>query len=130
MANCERSDCKGWAKHGSRFCASHDPNTRHAGGAPAGNINGLLGGLAALFSEEERDALESFTPGRLNSEIAVLRVILIRSLHEDNRDRVIATTNALVKAEQVQHRISGNQASDLIGAMETVLAELGVGDGK
>ncbi|PZS05848.1 MAG: hypothetical protein DLM69_00610, partial [Candidatus Chloroheliales bacterium] len=86
-------------------------------------------GLAALYTEEEQDALTAFgSIGNLSGEIEALRVLLMRNFREDNREQVIATVNALVRAEVARHRLSGKQASGLLKAIDAVLTELGVGE--
>ncbi len=125
MPNCAKQGCRSSAKRGAIFCAAHiaPPPTELTTRA-----SGSGRGLTALYTEEEQDALATFGRiGDLSGEIEALRVLLLRNFREDNREQVIATVNALVRAEVARHRLSGKQADGLLKAIDTVLAELGVG---
>ncbi len=125
MPNCVKQGCRSRAKRGEIFCAAH-------AAAPPNEIATQVStggqGLGALYTADEQDALAAFGRiGNLNSEIEALRVLLVRNFREDNREQVIATVNALVRAEVAHHRLSGKQADGLLKAIDAVLAELGVG---
>ena len=127
MSNCAKQGCRGRAKRGAIFCATHIAPSDES----AANTRGAGLGLTALYTEEEQDALAVFGRiGDLSSEIEALRVLLLRNFREDNREQVIATVNALVRAEVARHRLSGKQADGLLKAIDAVLAELGVGEAK
>jgi hypothetical protein len=126
MSNCAKRDCLTRAKRGAIFCSVHEGDI--AGAAVMGeNLRGR--GLTALYTEDEQNALTAFgSIGDLSGEIEALRVLLLRNFREDNREQVIATVNALVRAEVARHRLSGKQAAGLLKAIDAVLAELGVGE--
>ena len=124
MSNCAKQGCRSSAKRGAIFCAAHIAPPDQL----ATNPSGPGRGLTALYTEEEQDALAVFGRiGDLSGEIEALRVLLLRNFREDNREQVIATVNALVRAELARHRLSGKQADGLLKAIDAVLAELGVG---
>lgn len=129
-AMCAKAGCRAKAMNSSIFCTNHDPITRQKMGASRGNIGYWINNLTSLFTDEEQDTLTTRFGPALDMEIAALRVLLLRSFSEDNRERVIATVNALVKAATAQHRLKGDQANDLVSAIDRVLAELGVGEGE
>lgn len=129
MTRCAKPGCKSTTLvRGSVFCAPHDPDKQHTGGAPIGNTNALKHGLYSLYTPQERDDIETFgAVGDLANAVEICRVLLMRNFRDDDRAGVIATVNALVKAEVAQKRLSGGQANTLLEAVDQVLANLGVG---
>lgn len=127
---CAKAGCRAKAMSSAIFCPSHNADLPNKAGAPRGNIGYWINNLTSLFTDEEQDTLTTRFGPALDMEIAALRVLLLRSFSEDNRERVIATVNAIVKAAAQQHRLKGNQASDLVSAIDRVLAELGIGEGE
>ncbi len=122
MAACAKLSCKGKAKRGDIFCPAHHPEPPVTGGDSSPPL------MTTLFTEEEQAMIAKFGAiGDLSGAIESLRLLLARNLHEDNRSGAVAAANALVRAEVAHHRISGQQASTLLTALDTVLAELGVG---
>ncbi len=71
--------------------------------------------------------------GGVDAEIGAARVALIRLLSgplaEEKPELVLRTVEAIVRSVRVKHQISRGAAENLLEAADTILAELGLGEG-
>lgn len=131
---CNEPGCRAWAMRGTSTCRAHAPGALRTGGAPAGNLNARTHGLYARhFSETERRALEAAGAEGLELEIGALRVAIARVLGTSGDEvgaalAMARACTALAGLLRTERMLTGERSGALLDALDTVLAELGIGE--
>ena len=132
--HCEYGDCRAWARRGTAYCVAHPDGQpraiRQAQGAA--ELAATPGPYDAYVPVVDLESAQQSPPGDLRLEIAVVRLALKDLLAAglppaEQAGALNKITSSLARLFRVNQQAGDTAGSDLATAVETYLAELGLG---